>query len=119
MLVGLLTVLAVMALIAYLLKRILPAATGRPSLLRVLGGVSVGSRERVVLLDVAGRLLVVGVAPGRVSQLASLDLDAAELLQAIASDNHPAGTMAGNLSTSFAHWLIKSSNNMMKKPSKN
>lgn len=46
------------------------AAAGQ---LRVIGGVSVGSRERVVLVQVGEQQLLVGVAPGRVQTLHVLD----------------------------------------------
>jgi len=39
---------------------------------QVLGGVSLGAREKAVLLAVDGRRLLVGVAPGRVQTLAEL-----------------------------------------------
>ena len=40
--------------------------------MRVVGGVSVGTRERVVVLEVADTWLVVGVAPGQVQTLHTL-----------------------------------------------
>jgi flagellar protein FliO/FliZ len=40
---------------------------------RVLGAVSLGARERAVLLQVGARQLLVGVAPGRVQTLYVLD----------------------------------------------
>ena len=61
---------AVLALIAGLVvKRFgrLPGAGGAG--LRIEGGVSLGPRERVVLLNVEGTRLLVGVAPGRVQTL--------------------------------------------------
>jgi flagellar protein FliO/FliZ len=42
----------------------------------VLGGVSLGAREKAVLLTVEGRRLLVGVAPGQVSTLMVLDEEA-------------------------------------------
>ncbi len=42
-------------------------------LMRVVGVLSVGSRERVVLIEVGGRQLLLGVAPGRVSTLHILE----------------------------------------------
>ena len=41
--------------------------------LRVLGGLSMGSRERVVLVQVGARQLLLGVAPGRINTLHVLE----------------------------------------------
>jgi flagellar protein FliO/FliZ len=51
------------------LKRIghLPAAN--KGLVRIVGGVSLGARERVVVVDVDDARLVLGVSPGRVQTL--------------------------------------------------
>lgn len=76
MVFGLVVVLAVMALVTWALKRMMPGVGGQQSAVRIVGGVSVGSRERIVVLEVAGRWLVVGVAPGRVNAIANLDIGA-------------------------------------------
>ncbi|MBT8429393.1 MAG: flagellar biosynthetic protein FliO, partial [Gammaproteobacteria bacterium] len=39
----------------------------------IQGGVSLGAREKAVLLSVEGRRLLVGIAPGRVQTLLVLD----------------------------------------------
>ncbi|MDE3012090.1 MAG: flagellar biosynthetic protein FliO [Pseudomonadota bacterium] len=39
---------------------------------RLVGGISVGSREKVILLEVADSWVLVGVAPGQVSALHTL-----------------------------------------------
>lgn len=71
---GLIAVLGLLLVSAWLLKRYggrLPGAGG--GALRVLGGVSLGARERAVLLQVGDKQLLVGVAPGRVQTLCVLD----------------------------------------------
>lgn len=45
---------------------------------QVLGGVSVGTRERAVLVSVEGQRLLLGVAPGRVQTLYVLPQQAAD-----------------------------------------
>ena len=70
---GMLLVLALIVGLAWLLKR-----TGRFQMaagggLRILGGLSMGARERVVLLQVGETQLLVGVAPGRVQTLHVLE----------------------------------------------
>lgn len=42
--------------------------------IRYLGGISVGQRERIVLIEVGETQLLVGVAPGRVEKLHKLDV---------------------------------------------
>lgn len=75
MVLGLLVVLGVMALATWAIKRMMPGASGQQSVIRIVGGASVGTRERVVVLEVAGRWLVVGVAPGQVNAIANLEID--------------------------------------------
>lgn len=72
--VGLVQVLLALALViaaivatAWLLRRFGPTPLGAGGALRVLGGVAVGPRERLILVEVGETWLVVGVAPGRVS----------------------------------------------------
>lgn len=73
MIFGLLIVLGIMASIAWLLKRSgLSNISGNGVPLKVVGGVSVGTRERVMVVEVADQWIVVGVAPGRVNTLATL-----------------------------------------------
>ncbi len=70
---GLALVLAVIVGLGWAMRR-MGAVTGSASgRLRVLGGVSVGNRERVVLLQVGEEQLLIGVAPGRVQTLHVLD----------------------------------------------
>ncbi|HHJ16485.1 MAG TPA: flagellar biosynthetic protein FliO [Gammaproteobacteria bacterium] len=70
---GMLAVLALIMAIAWLLKRSGRFQMGAGGGLRILGGLSMGARERVVLLQVGETQLLVGVAPGRVQTLHVLD----------------------------------------------
>ena len=69
---SLLLVLAAVALVAWILKRINLPQHGSGNLLKVISGVAVGQRERVVLLEINDTWLVVGVAPGMVQTLHTL-----------------------------------------------
>ncbi|MGI4848636.1 MAG: flagellar biosynthetic protein FliO [Janthinobacterium lividum] len=69
---GLAVVLALMAGVAWLLKRLNIAKTGSASAIRIIGGVSVGNRERVMVVEVADQWIVVGVAAGSVTSLATM-----------------------------------------------
>ncbi len=62
-------VIGVILLLAWFMRRVghwqgAPAGT-----LKVLAGLSLGARERILLVQVGDRQLVVGVAPGRISTL--------------------------------------------------
>lgn len=70
---GLLAVLVVIFLVAWLVKRFGSFNTTVGGNLRVVGGVSVGQRERVLLVQVGDKQMLIGVAPGRVSMLHVLD----------------------------------------------
>jgi flagellar protein FliO/FliZ len=73
MLLGLTAVLAIMAGIAWLFKRsgLVQRAQGN-AVAKIIGGVSVGTRERVMVIEVADQWIVIGVAPGRVNTLAPM-----------------------------------------------
>ncbi len=66
---SLILVLAAVAVVAWMMKRINLPRHGAASLLKVISGVAVGPRERVVLMEVNDTWLIVGVAPGQVSTL--------------------------------------------------
>lgn len=69
---SLLLVLAAIVLVAWLLKRMNVAQHSTGNLLKVLGGVAIGQRERVVLVEVKDTWLVVGVGPGQIRTLHTL-----------------------------------------------
>lgn len=66
---GLGLVMAAIAGTAWLLRKFAPGQVAGSGAIRVVGGVAVGPKERVVLVDVGETRLVLGVAPGHVSTL--------------------------------------------------
>ena len=66
---GLLIVLALIAVAAWSVKRFGSFHKAAQGQMKIVGGISLGSRERVVLLQVGDQQLVVGVAPGRIQTL--------------------------------------------------
>jgi|GEM_PF-311403 len=111
MLLGLGLVLALIALIAWLAKRMLPALGGQQSVLRVVSSVSVGARERVVVLEVGDRWLVVGVAPGQVRPIANMEIGLPLAANNAGTQVHMGGIGQGlgkSLVPPFAQWLKKS-----------
>lgn len=72
-LLGLIAVIALMLVFAWLMRRMSGVQGGTAGALRVLGGMSMGAREKVVLVQVGETQLVLGVAPGRVQTLHVLE----------------------------------------------
>jgi flagellar protein FliO/FliZ len=90
---GLVVVLGLMAGAAWLLKRFGVQGPAGGNVVKIVGGVSVGNRERVMVVEVADQWIVVGVASGRVSALSTMPR------QEIASNQAQAGA------PNFAAWL--------------
>lgn len=58
---------------AWLMKRLGAAHLGGVSGMKLVAGLSVGPREKVLLVEVGGKQVLIGVAPGRISHLQSFD----------------------------------------------
>ena len=69
---GLAAVLALIVAVAWLAKKFGAGRATGGSIVRFIAGHSLGSRERVVVVEIAGQWLVLGVAPGRVSAIAQM-----------------------------------------------
>ncbi|MFO7602901.1 MAG: flagellar biosynthetic protein FliO [Gammaproteobacteria bacterium] len=73
MVLGLLLVLGVIFALAWVIRRMGQFAAPSNAQVRVLGGISIGQRERVVVIQIAETQLVIGVAPGQVNTLHVFD----------------------------------------------
>jgi flagellar protein FliO/FliZ len=71
-LLGLIVVLGLMAGAAWMLRRFGLAKTTFAGTVKIIGGVNVGTRERILVVEVADQWIVVGVAPGRVNTLSTM-----------------------------------------------
>lgn len=69
---GLIVVLALIFLCGWVARRFGLQQTGGNRLLKVISSVMVGTRERVVVVEVSGQWLVLGVAAGQVRALHSM-----------------------------------------------
>jgi flagellar protein FliO/FliZ len=69
---GLALVLALVVGSLWVLKKLVTQRGENAGLLRVVAGTAVGTRERVVIVEVGSTWLVLGVAPGQVSALAEI-----------------------------------------------
>ena len=70
---GLVIVIALILVLAMVFRRFGDAGLGTPGNMKVLGGISVGQRERLVLVQIGSKQLLVGVAPGSVNQVMVFD----------------------------------------------
>ncbi|MCK5337002.1 MAG: flagellar biosynthetic protein FliO, partial [Gammaproteobacteria bacterium] len=73
MLMGLGLVLAIIFVMAWVVKRMGGMQLAGSQRLKVLAGLSVGTREKVVLIQVENKRIVLGVAQGQVNTLHVLD----------------------------------------------
>ncbi len=79
MVFGTVIVLLVIAAIAWVLRRVLPGqGLAQAGVIKQVGGVQLGPRERVVVLEVSGRWLVVGVSAGQMTALGEVSPATAE-----------------------------------------
>lgn len=70
--VALLFVLGLLAALAWFLKRFAPRAGLGQRNVKLVGALSVGARERILVVEVADQWIVVGASPGRMNALATL-----------------------------------------------
>ena len=70
--IALMIVIAAIAGSAWLMRRFGPTQMGPGGAMRVIGGVMIGPRERLVLVEVNDTWLIIGVAPGHVSPVHSM-----------------------------------------------
>lgn len=70
---GLIIVLICIVALAWIAKRFNRLQSTPDGSLRVLGGMSMGARERIVLVQVGAKQLLLGVAPGQINTLHVLD----------------------------------------------
>lgn len=90
--IGLLIILGLLLSAAYLMRRIYGGRPFGQGPMKLLGGIAVGNRERIVLVEVEDTWLVVGIGPGQIRTLHTL----------------PKGTSttpAGGQGPAFGDWL--------------
>jgi len=79
--IGLIVVILCIVALAWFAKRVNRLQASSGGVLKILGGMSMGTREKVVLLQVGSDQLLIGVSPGRINTLHVLEtpLDDTEL----------------------------------------
>jgi flagellar protein FliO/FliZ len=66
-------VVCAIVVLGWFAKRVLRVPSGGAGPLRIAGGLSMGPREKVVLMQVGRTWILLGVAPGRIQTLHVLD----------------------------------------------
>ena len=67
--IGLVVVIALILALAWAVKKYGQLPTNSQVDMKVLGGLSLGTREKAVLIQVEGKKILLGIAPGRVQTL--------------------------------------------------
>lgn len=101
---ALVAVLALLAGLAWVLKRYGPKAGGGTANLRIVGSLNLGGRERLLVVEVGDQWIVVGASPGRVNALATMPRQESAGVHPGAAEGAtlaPHAPAAGN----FADWL--------------
>ena len=70
---GLVIVIGLILILAMLFRRFGDQGRGAPGNMRVIGGLNVGQRERLVLVQVGEKQILLGVAPGSVRSVMAFD----------------------------------------------
>ncbi|MFZ6799854.1 flagellar biosynthetic protein FliO [Undibacterium sp. Di24W] len=96
---ALVAVIGLMLLIAWLFKRIGPINSMNKVPMKVVGGLSIGNRERIMVVEVGDQWLVLGVTAQQINTLSSMPKQ--EIATADPAHANP------NPENQFSHWLKK------------
>ncbi|GGY77034.1 flagellar biosynthetic protein FliO [Pseudoduganella plicata] len=90
-------VLAIVMGLAWMLKRFGPKTVTGGSAVKLVGAMSVGTRERILVVEVGDQWIVVGASPGRMNALATMPRQEAAASMPGPHPNLPA--------TNFSEWF--------------
>ena len=90
---GLIIVVVAIVAMAWMIKRLGHIQTRTHGALKIIGGVPLSQRERIILVQVGKQQLLVGVAPGNINTLHVL----AEPIEVESAGHTPQGTFADRL----------------------
>lgn len=100
MVFGLIVVVALLLATLWLIKR-LTTPSGPAAGLKLLGGVAVGTREKLVLAEVGGKILVLGVTSNSINTLHVMEADEIQITELQAKDPLKQSNFAGWLKHSL------------------
>jgi len=96
---GLLAVVAFVFILGWFLKNVMRSGAVTSGAMKIIAGVSMGARERVVLMQVGETQILIGVTPGRIEKIHVLDKPI---------DVEPASNPASSFASKLSEVLIKS-----------
>ena len=70
---GLMLVIALILAMAWLYRRVGQGALGLGSVIRIVSAVSLGNRDRIALVEVGDKFILLGISPGRINSLHVFD----------------------------------------------
>jgi len=71
---GLLVIVGLILLLAWVYRRLQPGVAGQINAMNVLAAIPLGHRERLVMVKVLDRVLILGVTPQQINKLHELPL---------------------------------------------
>lgn len=92
---GLLFIVCLIYAGAWMVKRLNGGVLQSANKMRIVSGLSLGAREKLLLVDVAGTQLLLGVAPGRVSSLHVFESPVVDAQMGSAADSDFAKKLKG------------------------
>lgn len=90
-------VIGLMLLAAWLMKRLSPIATNNRVAMKIVGGMSLGNRERIIVVEIADQWMVLGVTAQQITSLANLPKQELACANSLGFDDEK----------SFSYWLKK------------
>ncbi|CAN5795598.1 N/A [soil metagenome] len=69
---GLIAVLSLMGFAAWFFKKLGPVTSGNKVAVKIVGGVNVGNRERIMIVEVADQWIVVGITATQINTLSTM-----------------------------------------------
>lgn len=94
---GLVLVVGLIFLIGYLMRRVGPLAPQGGQQIKLISSLALGPRDRLVLVDVGGKQLLLGASPGRINTLHAFDEPVAEVPSGAGLNSDFAKTLRGLL----------------------
>lgn len=100
--IGLGVVIALILTLAWVSRRLSGGRLGNASFMKVLAVQPLGTREKIILVDVAGQQMMLGVTPGRIVTLHVFD---EPVLPVPDTEERKSGNLAARTSTDFSRKL--------------
>ena len=100
--IGLAAVLAMIFALAWLSRRLSGGSLGNTKFMKILAVQPLGAREKIILVDVAGTQMMLGVTPGRIATLHVFD---EPVMPVPINNEHNPGHLSARSATEFSRKL--------------